>query len=136
MPIHVATEIPGGSRQIVTVDAHTLSVDASAAAGGGTAPSPHDLFDASLASCKAITATLYARHKGLKLERVVVEIQRDDTNEKQGTYALDVRIRFEGDLTEADQQRLHEVAARCPVHKLMTSTTIEVRQSLVGPGQA
>lgn len=130
MPILVATETPGGSRQVITVDAHTLYADTTAANGGGTAPNPHDIFDAALASCKALTATLYARMKGMKLDRVVAEIQRDDTQEKQGTYVLDVRLRFEGDLTDAERQRLHDIAARCPIHKLMTTSTIEVRQTL------
>jgi putative redox protein len=128
MSIRVHSEAPASTRQVITVDAHTLHVDASAASGGGTAPDPHDLFDAALASCKAVTATLYARHKGLKLERVVVEVARDASKEKEGTYLLDVRLRFEGDLTEAEQQRLHEVVARCPIHKLMTTTTVEVHQ--------
>ena len=135
MPIHVATETPGGSRQVISVDAHTLYGDATAASGGGTAPNPHDLFDAALATCKAITATLYARHKGMKLDRVVAEIARDDAKEREGTYVLDVRLQFEGDLTEAERQRLHEVAARCPIHKLMTASTIDVRQTLVDPGK-
>src|SRR5262245_29446576 len=125
--IHVHSEAPASTRQVLTVDAHTLHVDASAASGGGTAPSPHDLFDAALASCKAVTVTLYARHKGWKLERVVAEVQRDDSQEKQGNYALDVRLRFEGELTEEQQQRLHDVAAKCPVHRLMTTSTVEIR---------
>lgn len=131
MPICVHSEAPASTRQVITIDAHTLHVDATAASGGGTAPDPHDLFDAALASCKAVTATLYARHKGLKLERVVVEVERDDSKEKQGTYVLDVRLRFDGELTEAEQQRLHEIAARCPIHKLMTTTTVEVHQKLL-----
>ena len=35
--------------------------------GGGTdaGPTPHDLYDASLAACKALTVLAYARRKGI-----------------------------------------------------------------------
>jgi putative redox protein len=134
MSVHVATEAPGGTRQIVTIDAHTLHADTTTATGGGTAPNPHDLFDTALATCKAITVALYARHKGIALDRIVVEIARDDAREKEGTYVLDVRLAFEGNLGEAEQKRLHEVAARCPVHKLMTTSTVEIRQAPLSTG--
>lgn len=132
MSVQLATEVPGGTRQLITIDAHTLLSDATAASGGGTAPDPHDLFDASLASCKAITAILYARVKGMKLERVLATVTRDASKEREGLYVLDVQMQFEGELTEAERKRLHDVAGRCPVHKLMTTTTVEIRQTLVG----
>jgi putative redox protein len=130
MSIHVETEAKGGTRQTITVDAHTLHADTVGSNGGGTAPNPHDLLDAALGSCKAITATLYARLKGMKLERVIVEVRRDDSKEREGTYKLDVEIAFEGDLTDAERQRLHEIAGRCPIHKLLTSSTVELAQTL------
>lgn len=130
MPVHVETEAKGGTRQRIVVDAHTLHADTVQSNGGGTAPNPHDLFDASLGACKAITATMYARLKGMKLERVIVDVQRDDSKEKEGTYKLDVALSFEGELTDAEKQRLHEIAGRCPIHKLMATSTVEVHSSL------
>jgi putative redox protein len=126
MPVRSQTESPPNFRQVVTVDAHTLHADVS----GGGDPSPHDYFDVALATCKALTASVYAKTKGIALERVTVEVARDDSQERQGTYVLTVKLGFEGGLSEADKQRLHEVVQRCPIHKLMTTTTVEIHQQL------
>lgn len=129
MTVRTHTEHPPAFRQIVSIDAHTLHADVGEALGGqSSAPGPHDYFDAALATCKALTACFYAKQRGMALERVAVEVTRDDSQERQGTYALTVKLAFEGGLSDADKQKLHDVVLRCPVHKLMTTTTIEIRQ--------
>ncbi|MBZ5715724.1 MULTISPECIES: OsmC family protein [Nannocystis] len=131
MTIRSTNESPPQFRQVVSIDAHTLHADVSAALGGtDSAPGPHDLFDASLATCKALTACVYAKSRGIALERVTVEVERDDSQERQGTYVLTVKLGFEGALSDADRQKLHDTVLRCPIHKLMTTTTVEIRQSL------
>lgn len=129
MPIRSQTENPPTFRQIVSIDAHTLHADVGEALGGtGSAPGPHDYFDAALATCKALTASVYARSHGIALDRVIVEVERDDSQERKGTYVLTVQLRFEGALTEAERLKLHDIVSRCPIHKLMTTSTVEVRQ--------
>ena len=101
MPIDCRTESNGRLRHILTIDQHTLYADLSISSGGeGSAPGPHDYFDAALAACKSTTAMLYARSHGWKLDRVNVHIDRDDSNERQGTYVLRVKVGFEGALSE------------------------------------
>lgn len=137
MTVRSHTESPPQFRQVVAVDAHTLHADVSAALGGtASAPTPHDLFDASLATCKALTACVYAKQRGIALERVTVEVERDDSQERQGTYVLIVKLGLEGGLSDADRHKLHDVVSRCPIHKLMTTATVEIRQELVGAGEA
>ncbi len=114
-------------RQVVRIDAHTLHADIPVSEGGGaTAPGPHELFDASLATCKALTALWYAKRQGIALERVETSVERDDTSERKGTYVLKVHLAFFGALTEAEKEKLHDVVGRCPIHKLMTTTTVEI----------
>ena len=69
----------------------------------------------------------YARVKGFALDRVDVHIERDDAKEKEGTYVLRVRQAFHGALSDAEKQRLHDVLGRCPIQKLMTTSTVEVQ---------
>lgn len=129
MTIRSQTETPPQFRQVVSIDAHTLHADVSSAIGGtDSAPGPHEYFDAALATCKALTACVYAKQRGIALERVTVDVERDDSQERHGTYVLTVKLAFEGGLSDAEKQRLHDVVARCPIHKLMTTTTVEVRQ--------
>lgn len=127
MSIQSQTEQSGVFRQVLHVGSHTFHADIPPALGGqASAPDPHDYFDASLASCKALTAAWYAKKHGMALERVEVQVERDNTRERQGTYSLRVKLAFHGALSEEEKQRLHAAVAQCPVHKLMTSATIEI----------
>ena len=127
MAVDCKTETPGGFRQIVQVDAHTLHADVMPALGGhDTAPGPHEYFDTSLATCKAITATWYAKKNGIALDRVEVHVERDASREREGTYVLHVSMAFFGALSDAEKQKLHDVVSRCPIHKLMTTSTVEI----------
>jgi putative redox protein len=135
MTIFLQKSDSGSYRQTIRVhqhtSQHTLYADLASAAGGDdTAPDPHDLFDASLAACKAMTLMLYAKRKEIPLDWVDVEINRDSSQETKGQYTLDVSLKLVGTLSEAEQQQLLAIADKCPIHKLMTSTTIHVNTHL------
>ena len=78
MEIRCETRTPNELAQVVTVGEHQLAIDVPEELfGKGSAPDPHDLFDAALAGCKATTAHWYARTKNIPLERVEVHVERD-----------------------------------------------------------
>ncbi|WNG40975.1 osmotically inducible protein C [Archangium violaceum] len=62
----------------------------------------------------------------MALERVETHVERDDSRERQGTYSLRVKLAFYGELTQEEKQRLYDAVAHCPIHKLMTSTNVEI----------
>ena len=128
MSIDVRTEVPGTYKQVITIDAHTLRADMPVVSGGeGSAPGAHEYFDASLGICKAMTTTFYAKRNNYPLERVEVHVERDDTQERQGTYLLKVNLVFFGEGLSAEQKAtLHELSTKCPVHKLMTTTKVQI----------
>lgn len=113
--------------QTVTVGRHTLTADASLQEGGDDAgPSPHELYDAALGACKAITVMWYARKKGIPVEDVNTVVTRDDSGERAGIYKLTATLQIRGALSDAQLQELEAVAKKCPVHKLMTTVTTEI----------
>ena len=64
------TETPNAFPQVVRVRTHTFRADVTEAAGStDSAPGPHDYFDAALASCKALTATWYAKRHAIPRQR-------------------------------------------------------------------
>lgn len=127
MSIHSQTEQSGAFRQVIQAGAHTFHADVPPALGGqDSAPGPHEYFDAALAACKTLTATWYAKKHGMALERVEAHVERDDLRERQGTYVLRVKLEFHGALSPEEKQRLHNAVAQCPVHKLMTTTNVEI----------
>ncbi|HBX54701.1 OsmC family protein [Pseudomonas sp. UBA2684] len=120
-----------GLLQRIDIGPHTLHSDVPVELGGeGSAPEPHDLFDAALGACKALTLALYAKQKGLPLSGVDVQVQRDDSQERQGLYRLAVELTLHGALDEAQRQQLLRIADKCPVHKLLTSSEVQVSTHL------
>ncbi|WP_457790487.1 OsmC family protein [Pseudomonas sp. PL-6] len=117
----------------IDIGPHRLDSDVPAELGGdGAGPEPHDLFDAALGACKALTLMLYARQRGLPLEGLDVKVERDDSEERQGRYRLAVELELRGALDESQRQQLLRIADKCPVHKLMTSAEIQVDTRLSG----
>jgi putative redox protein len=131
MSITVTRDLSLPMRHAVQVGGHQFTVDGTVEEGGDdTGPSAHDLYDAALGSCKALTMVWYAKRKAIPLEAVTVTVERDASQERQGVYRLAAKLQLGGDLTEAQRQELLKVAAKCPVHKLMTSATIEITTEL------
>jgi putative redox protein len=113
--------------QTVVVNRHSLTADASLKEGGDDAgPSPHDLYDAALGACKAITVMWYARKKGIPVDDVNTVVTRDDSGERAGIYKLTATLQIRGALSDVQLQELEAVAKKCPVHKLMTTVTTEI----------
>ncbi|PWF39922.1 OsmC family protein [Massilia glaciei] len=131
MPITVTRDLSQPMRHIVHIRGHEFPVDVSADQGGtDSGPGAHDLYDAALASCKALTVVWYARRKGIALDDVRVEIERDASEERHGIYRLHTRLHLSGDLSEAQRQELLAAAGKCPIHKLMSTAATEITTSL------
>jgi putative redox protein len=131
MQISVTRDRTGRMRHIVQVRQHAFAVDEGAANGGeDSGPTPHDLYDAALGACKALTVLWYANRRQIPVEDIRVTVERDDREERSGTYRLLATLAVTGALTDAQRQELLNVAGKCPVHKLMTQVTTEVRTEL------
>lgn len=112
----------GKFRQSITMGRHRLTADEPVAAGGdGTGPGPYDLLLAGLGACTSMTVRLYADAKRIPLERATVSLRMQDKK----TIVKEVDL--DGDLTEEQRERLHEIADRCPVHKTLTGDVTIVR---------
>ncbi len=131
MTIYVSQHKPGQLRQTIQIHQHQLNADLPQSVGGeDTGPDPHDLFDAAIATCKAMTLQLYAKRKNIPLHEVKVEISRDDSAEQKGLYQLHATLELIGDLTAEQRQQLLAIADKCPIHKLVTQTEVKVQTSL------
>jgi putative redox protein len=118
-------------RQEVTVGKHHFVADEPVNAGGGDAgPDPYDYLLTSLGVCTSMTAGLYARRNKWPLENVTVllwhsRIYAKDCEEcdtKNGMLdRIDVEVELTGSLTAEQQAKLMEIAAKCPVHRTLTS---------------
>jgi putative redox protein len=119
-------------RHEVRIGPYSFGADLSADEGGrGLGPNPHDLYDAALGACEALTVLWYANRKGIPLGNIEITVERDQSEEKSGTYRLDTKLRLGGSLTQPQRQELLSAATKCPVHKLMTSVQTVIETTLV-----
>ncbi|MGL4575615.1 MAG: OsmC family protein [Burkholderiaceae bacterium] len=132
MTITVTRDSSGKMRHQVRIRNHSFATDVKAAEGGeDSGPDPHDLYDAALAACKALTVLWYAQRKNIAVDAIEVQMERDDTQERAGTYKLAATLALTGGLSDAQRRELLSVADKCPIHKLMTQVTTEITTTLV-----
>ena len=111
----------------VRVRSHSFTSDVAAATGGqDSAPGPHDFFDTALATCKAMTAMWYAKRHGIPLERIESHVESDDSQERAGVYRMRLRVELFGPLTDEQRAQIHRAIAACPIHKLMTTSDVQI----------
>ncbi len=138
----------GGSQVLrteVRAGSHTFVADEPPGTAG---PSPYDLLVGALGSCTAMTVEIYALRMNWPLERVVVKLRHDrlhakDSSSEDGGFLdrIEREIALEGPLTQAQRERLLEVAEKCPVNRaLCSSIAVETRLAeaarIVGEAQA
>lgn len=111
-----ARSIPGTLRQDVLIDGkHHLITDEPESVGGeGSAPAPHELLPAALASCISTVLVMYARTKEWDLGDVSVVV---DYDHHATPRRFEVGVSFTGDLSEEQLARLTKVAESCPVRR-------------------
>src|SRR5215472_16489549 len=117
--------------QKVIAGKHHLVADEPVSAGGGdTGPDPYDYLLASLGVCTSMTVGFYARRNRLPLENVTVSLwhsrihARDcqECETKDGMVdRIDVEVELTGSLSAEQHAKLMEIAAKCPVHRTLTS---------------
>ena len=127
MTITVIRDRSRKMKHTAQVGRFSFAIDEPAANGGeDEGITPHDVYDSALGACKAMTVLWYANRKGIPVEDIEVTVERDDSEERKGVYRLRTTLAVTGALTDAQRQELLAVAAKCPVHKLMTQATTEV----------
>ena len=130
--------------QSVLVGPHLLQGDEPVSVGGSdVGPNPYELLLAALGTCTSITVRMYADRKQWPLESVHIElsyarVHADDSTacdkELKLVDGIEMELRFRGELSESQRQRLTEIANKCPVHRTLESP-IPIRARLASARQ-
>jgi putative redox protein len=122
---------PGGFLTEIQVNRHSLVADEPIALGGtDQGPTPFDLLVAALGACTSMTLRMYADRKEWPLETITVRMRHDKIHaadcESCETQAglldrIEREIEIDGPLDDEQQNRLLQIADRCPVHRTLTS---------------
>jgi putative redox protein len=101
---------------------HTIRVDEPEGMGGtDTGPSPTRLVAAGLAACTAVTMEMYAERKGWELG--AIEVEADVTYDGHAPTAYALTLRLPAGLSDEQRLRLLQIAAKCPVHRVLMGET-------------
>ena len=97
--------------------------------GDNLGPDPYEQLLASVGACTSMTIRMYANRKKLPLDDVSVTLSHSRSHikdcqdcEDEKPQLLEVisrEISLKGNLTDAQRQRLMEIADKCPVHKTL-----------------
>lgn len=83
--------------------------------------SPSELLASSLASCTLITLRMYINRKGWDVSEINIKIDFErDTEQNVSSFIR--KIEVVGEIDESQRQRLHIIADKCPIHKILTHT--------------
>jgi len=125
----------GKFQNAVQVRRHRLLADEPEDVGGlDSGPSPYDYLSVALGACTTMTLRMYANFKKIDLPRVSVEVHHgkvpaahcedcgDIVDGRTGKIDRFERIiRVDGEVPAELQDKLVEVADKCPVHKTLTA---------------
>ncbi|REE27631.1 bifunctional alpha/beta hydrolase/OsmC family protein [Winogradskyella pacifica] len=113
---------------------HAFIADEPASVGGSDfGPSPYEYLNAALAACTVMTLKMYAERKKWDLREVFVYIShsrkhsddmKDKTDKPKYLDHISKKLKFVGDLTTEQKDRLKSISSRCPVHKTIASEVI------------
>ncbi len=110
-------EYESGDKFQIAVRQHSIRVDQPTADGGDdTAPTPTDLFIASLAACVAYYVRRFLSRHGHPVAKLAVTSEVDFASHPHRVGAIDLRIEVPGELDPEQQASLLAVASRCTVH--------------------
>lgn len=118
--VRVAETGVGKFQARVQAGGAVLMADEPVSVGGlASGPTPYELVAAGLGACTVMTLRLYADMKGLPLTRASVEVRHEKDKTATPADRFERTLTLDGDLDEAQRQKLMEIADKCPVHRTL-----------------
>ena len=113
----------GGDRFEIAVRGHTITVDQPVADGGtDEAPTPTELFIASLASCVAFFARRYLARHNLPTDGLAVDATYSISPRPARVGEIELVLRIPDGVPADRRDALLAVASHCTVHNTLETT--------------
>lgn len=113
-----ATNKETTTQALVSKGEYSLAADTAPPKGGGQGFRPHELLEAALASCMAITMRLVATERGIPLNQLNVEVVLDHGHPIDPIFRS--KIEFDAGVSASDRRMLMVAASNCPVAKTLS----------------
>lgn len=117
------------TNHIYTISHHIFGDEPISFGGDDLGLSPYELLNAAIGSCTVLTLKLYAQRKGWDLKEVYVYLSYSKKHASELMLDIDdmgqldhisKKIKLIGNLSNEQQQKLKEIASKCPVHKTVS----------------
>ena len=117
-------------KTVVTAGNHQFIGDEPVPYGQDLGPTPYDFLLEASGACVSMTLRMYADRKGWNLEEVEVHLDQsrihandcEDCESEDGyVHIIEKKLKFIGELTEEQKQRLLEISDKCPVNKTLSN---------------
>jgi len=109
---------PGGMKVEAEVRGFTIDTDQSEASGGkGTAPSPFDLFLASLATCTGYYVLAFCRKRDIPTDEIELSMRTTNNEAKHLIERIDIDIRLPRSFPERYVDACLRSAEQCTVKR-------------------
>jgi len=118
------------TQDIFTQDHHVVADEPLSYKGNNLGMTPYDYLLAGLGACVSMTVRMYAERKSIALDRVKVELNHskihatdcEDCESQTGKVdIIEKKIFLEGNMSEEEEERLFEIADKCPVNRTLQS---------------
>jgi len=118
--VRIETSFPGGLRVDAAVRGFRVSTDQPATVGGtDTAPSPFDLFLASMATCAGYYAQQFCRQRELPTEGLALALEPHRDPETGRLEEIRVEVELPEDFPEKYRAAIVRAVDRCAVKRVL-----------------
>lgn len=119
-PVHGTTGTEKYQCTITWRNGQFISDEPVSNGGKDEGPDPYTLLLASLATCTLVTLRMYIDRKGWIIPDIAVDANMYfEVSTEKTTTVIDRDVRFYGNVPEDQKERLKEIAAHCPVSKML-----------------
>ena len=133
MASEMMVTLPGGKRVDTRIGNHVIRTDQPVAAGGeDSAPSPFDLFLASIGTCAGIFVAGFCQKRGLPTEGIRIA-QRNHVDPETGALLrVELDVLVPAGFPEKYLEALVRVADQCKVKKAIQAQPVFEVKAVVG----
>jgi len=109
---------PGRKRVNVEYEGYTIMTDQPIDSGGeGTAPTPFELFMASIGSCAGVYALNFCQSRGIQIDGLKVRLKADYSKEEKRVTAVTILIKLPSGFPNMYKAALRRSVESCTVKR-------------------
>lgn len=126
---------PGGKKVSAQIGPHTVATDQPPERGGtGSAPTPLQLFLASIGTCAGYFVLSFCEKRGIPVDRLQL-LQHNDMGETGHLLSkVRIEIRVPADFPEEHRRALVQVASQCSVKQSIAAQPEFIIETIVADG--